>query len=103
VTPFTTYNLNYPVGVNLWNTWMPALGLAVGLVSALGGAVLAKNVTTTAGLALAALFAGAQHPGELEGADRRSRHPPIAVLVGEHEDVGHVVVPSGGTAARCAR
>ena len=46
---------------------------------------------------------GAQHPGELVGADRRSRHPPIDVLVGEHEDVGHVVAPSGGAAARCAR
>jgi hypothetical protein len=58
VTPFTTYHLNYPAGVNvMWNTWMPAVGLAIWPVTALGGAVLAYNVVATAGLALAALFA----------------------------------------------
>ena len=58
ISPLTSHYLNYPAGINLmWNTWMPAVGLLVWPVTALGGAVLADNVVTTAGLALAAFFA----------------------------------------------
>jgi hypothetical protein len=58
MSPLTSHYLNYPTGLNLmWNTWMPAVSLLVWPVTALGGVVLADNVVTTAGLALAAFFA----------------------------------------------
>ena len=58
ISPLTSHYLNYPAGINLmWNTWMPAVSLLVWPITALGGVVLADNVVTTAGLALAAFFA----------------------------------------------
>ena len=58
ISPLASHYLNYPAGINLmWNTWMPAVGLLVWPITALGGVVLADNVVTTAGLALAAFFA----------------------------------------------
>jgi hypothetical protein len=58
MSPLTSQYLNYPTGLNLmWNTWMPAIGMLVWPITALGGVVLADNVITTAGLALAAFFA----------------------------------------------
>src|SRR5207302_8492154 len=48
----------YPAGmIMMWNSWMPALGVLLWPITAIGGAVLTGNVITTASVALSAFFA----------------------------------------------
>ncbi|MEW6226397.1 MAG: hypothetical protein AB1627_17390 [Chloroflexota bacterium] len=56
--PFVTYQMNAPTGVNLtWNSWMPAIGLALAPVTVAAGPVVAYNVAIVGAIALSALAA----------------------------------------------
>jgi hypothetical protein len=54
--PFVTHQMNAPTGVNLmWNTWSPAVGLALAPVTVAAGPVVAYNVAVVVAIALSAL------------------------------------------------
>lgn len=56
--PFVTYQMNAPTGVNLtWNSWTPAVGLAIAPVTVAAGPIVAYNVALTGAIALSALAA----------------------------------------------
>ena len=58
IDPFVTDQMNAPTGVNLtWNSWTPAIGLAIAPVTVAAGPIVAYNVALTGAIALSALAA----------------------------------------------
>ncbi|OGO56843.1 MAG: hypothetical protein A2V85_13725 [Chloroflexi bacterium RBG_16_72_14] len=56
--PFVTSQMNAPTGVNLtWNSWTPAIGLALAPVTVVAGPIVAYNVAIVGAIALSALAA----------------------------------------------